>query len=239
MLSYDAAVSATDTNGQVLENVAVVTSTNTQCPDIETLGAECTDSSDVTVRVPTLVIDKTASIDEVHFVYNADGSLKSVTPSDRQVTWTLTYTLTNGPVTNGVITDPLPAYLTFVSADNGGVYDDATRTVTWTFPTLSASGVVSFVTTVDVNAPAGTITNIATISSAETPTDTGEDSVLVTEEQVQAATPTPSASVPNTAIGLSQGGQPVQVPVGLLLLVLVGSLGLLTVVNVKAVRRRR
>ncbi len=238
-LSYKAAVSDADTNGQVLTNVAVVTSQNTQCPNVETLGEECTDDSTVTVRVPTLVIEKAASIDEVHFVYNADGTLKSVTPADRQVTWTLTYTLENGPVTDAVISDPLPAHLTFVSADNGGTYDSATRTITWHFATLDASGTLSFVTTVDTDAPDGAIDNVATISSAETPEDTGEDSVLVTEEQVEAATPTPKPSVPNTALALSQNGEPIQVPIELLILVLISSLGTLTLVNVKAARRRR
>ncbi len=239
-LTYQAKVSAADTDGQVLENVVVVTSPNTQCPDTETIGAECTDVSDVTVRVPELVIDKAASVDEVHFVFNADGSLKSVTPDGAQVTWTLTYTLTNGPVTNAVISDPLPDYLTFVSAGNGGTYDAGTRTITWTFANLDASGSVSFVTTVDSNAPeTGPIVNVASIGSDQTPKDTGTDGVRVTSEQVQAATPTPSASVPNTALVLSQNGEPIQIPVELLVLVLLGSLGTLTLVNVKAVRRRR
>jgi uncharacterized repeat protein (TIGR01451 family)/fimbrial isopeptide formation D2 family protein len=244
VLTYKAAVSADDTQGQVLENVAVVTSPNTQCPDAESVGEECTDVSDVTVRVPTLVIDKAASIDEVHFVFNADGSLKSVTPADRQVTWTLTYTLTNGPVTDAVICDPLPDYLTFVSASDGGAIADGTGgckagEVEWDLGTLSASGSVTVVTTVNEDAPDGLIDNVATISSNETPSDTGEDSIRVTSEQVEAATPTPSASVPNTALVLSQNGEPIQVPVELLVLVLLSSLGVLTLVNVKAVRRRR
>ncbi len=240
VLSYQAKVSADDTDGQVLENVVVVTSPNTQCPDTETIGDECTDVSDVTVRVPKLVIDKAASVDEVHFVFNADGSLKSVTPDGAQVTWTLTYTLTNGPVTNAVISDPLPDFLTFVSADNGGTYDAGTRTITWTFANLDASGSVSFVTTVDSDAPeTGPIVNVASIVSDQTPKDTGTDQVRVTSGQVEAATPTPSASVPNTALVLSQNGEPIQVPFELLVLVLLGSLGTLTLVNVRAVRRRR
>ena len=53
------------------------------------------------------------------------------------MTWTLTYTLANGPVTNAVITDPIPAGLSYVagSASNGGVYDSSSRTLTWTFAT--------------------------------------------------------------------------------------------------------
>ncbi len=239
-LTYKAKVSADDSHGQVLENVVVVTSPNTQCPDTETIGDECTDVSDVTVRVPELVIEKAANVHEVHFVFNADGSLKSVTPDGAQITWTLTYTLTNGPVTNAVISDPLPDFLTFVSADNGGTYDAGSRTITWTFANLDASGSVSFVTTVDSDAPeTGPIVNVASIVSDQTPKDTGTDEVRVTSGQVEAATPTPSASVPNTALVLSQNGEPIQVPFELLVLVLLGSLGTLTLVNVRAVRRRR
>ncbi len=237
-LSYHAVVSASDTHGQVLTNNVSVTGTNTQCPDTETLDAKCQSQSDVSIRVPTLVIDKAASVDEVHFVFNADGSVKSVTPDGAQVTWTLTYTLANGPVTNAVISDPLPDYLTFVSAANGGTYDAGTRTVTWQFATLSASGSVSFLTTVDSDAPeTGPIVNVASIVSDQTAKDTGEDGVRVTSEQVQAATPTPS--VPNTAVLGGQNGQPIQIPIELLVVFFLGSLGALTLANVKAVRRRR
>jgi uncharacterized repeat protein (TIGR01451 family) len=237
-LSYHAVVSASDTHGQVLTNNVYVTGTNTQCPDTETLDAKCQSQSDVSIRVPTLVIDKAASVDEVHFVFNSDGSVKSVTPDGAQVTWTLTYTLANGPVTNAVISDPLPDYLTFVSAANGGTYDAGTRTVTWQFATLSASGSVSFLTTVDSDAPeTGPIVNVASIVSDQTAKDTGEDGVRVTSEQVQAATPTPS--VPNTAVLGGQNGQPIQIPIELLVVFFLGSLGALTLANVKAVRRRR
>jgi fimbrial isopeptide formation D2 family protein/uncharacterized repeat protein (TIGR01451 family) len=238
-LTYQAAVSAGDAHGQVLTNNVYVTSTNTQCPDNETLAAACKSSSTVTVRVPTLVIAKSADTDEVHFVFNADGSLKSVTPANAQVTWTLTYTLANGPVTNAVITDPLPQYLTFVSAANGGTYDAGTRTITWNLGTLTASGSVTFVTTVDQDAPeTGPITNVASIVSDQTPKASGSDGVRVTSEQVEAATSTPKPSVPNTALALGNG-QPIQLPIWLLVVLFIGSLGGLAFANVKAARRRR
>ena len=241
-LSYKAAVSQTDENGDSLTNNVYVTGGNTQCPDSESLTDECQSTSNVTVRLPSLVIDKKADIDEVHFVFKADGSLKSVTPANRQVTWTLTYTLANGPVTNAVICDPLPAHLTFVSASDGGVLADGSGScpagnVEWDLGTLSSSGSVTFVTTVDLDAPDGPIDNVASIVSDQTPKDTGEDSIRVTSEQVQAATPTPS--VPNTAMALGQNGAPIQIPVELLILFFIGSLGTLTFANVRAVRRRR
>ena len=240
LLSYHAKVSAGDTHGQTLTNNVYVTSPNTECPNMETLAHECRSSSVVTVRVPILVIEKAASVDEVHFVFHADGTLKSVSPANAQVTWTLTYTLTNGPVTNAVISDPLPAFLTFVSAGNGGTYDAATRTVTWQFATLSESGVVSFVSTVAQDAPeTGPIVNVASIVSDQTPKDEGQDSVRVTSEEVLAAVSSPNPSVPNTATVAGPSGAPIQIPIELLVLFFLSSFGTLTFANVRAVRRRR
>jgi hypothetical protein len=218
--------------------VAVVTSPNSQCPDVESVADECTDDSTVTVRVPTLVIDKAADTDGVHFVFDEEGNVLSATPE--QVTWTLTYTLTNGPVTDAVITDPLPEYLTFVSASDGGAYDDATRTITWELGTLTESGSVTFVTTVDPDAPeTEPIVNVATIVSNETPADEGEDSIIVTSESVQGSTSTPAPSVPDTALVPGLDGQPLSIPVELMVFAFLASLGALAYANVRAVRRRR
>jgi len=237
-LTYQAAVGAGAAHGDQLVNVAVVTSDNSQCPDAESVADECTDDSTVVVRVPSLVIDKAADTDVVHFVFNEDGDLLSATPE--QVTWTLTYTLANGPVTDAVITDPLPEYLEFVSASDGGVYDDATRTLSWELGTLTESGSVTFVTTVDPGAPeTGPIVNVATIVSSETPEDDGEDSILITSESVQAGTSTPKPSVPDTALVPGLDGQPLSIPVELMVFAFLVSLGALAFANVRAVRRRR
>jgi uncharacterized repeat protein (TIGR01451 family) len=193
-------------------------------------------SASIEVKCPTLVVDKAASTEVVHFVFNADGSLKSVDPA--QVTWTLTYKLTDGPVTNAVITDPLPAFLTFVSASNGGTL--ANGVITWNLGTLTAGGSVTFVTTVNANAPQGpALENVATIDSNETPPDTGKDSIKVTSERIAAGTGTPAPSVPNTATGLTSTGQPITIPVELMVALFLLSLGGLTFANVRAVRRRR
>jgi len=216
--------------------VAIVSSSNSQCPDEENLEPECDDDSTVIVRVPTLVIDKSASTEVVHFVFNVNGSLQSATPA--QVTWTLTYTLTNGPVTNAVITDPLPAYLTFVSASNGGTF--AAGVITWNLGTLTTGGTVSFVTTVDPAAPeTGPIVNIATIDSTETLPDTGQDSIRITSEQLQAGTGTPAPTTPNTALGYGSDGQPITIATLLIVAFFLLGLGGLTFANVRSVRRRR
>lgn len=42
------------------------------------------------------------------------------------------------PAMNVKVRDPLPTFLTFQNADNGGIYSNEDRTVTWTIPTLAA-----------------------------------------------------------------------------------------------------
>ena len=192
------------------------------------------------VRCPELVIEKSADTEVVHFVFDADGNVLSVDPE--QVTWTLTYTLTNGPVTEAVITDPLPEFLVFVSASDGGAYDPHTGIITWELGDLMVDGSdsVSFVTTVDPAAPEGDpILNVATIVSNETPEDDGEDSIIVTSESELGGTPTPKPSVPNTAVVFGPAGEPISIPVELLAFVFIGSLGALAYANVRATRRRR
>jgi uncharacterized repeat protein (TIGR01451 family) len=192
------------------------------------------------VRCPFLVIEKSADTEVVHFVFDADGNVLSVDPE--QVTWTLTYTLTDGPVTDAVITDPLPEFLDFVSASPGGAYDPATRTITWELGDLLVDGSfnVSFVTTVDPAAPeTDPILNVASIVSNETPKDDGEDSIVVTSESELGGNPTPKPSVPDTAVVFGPAGEPVSIPIELLVLLFIGSFGTLAFANVRAVRQRR
>jgi len=138
----------------------------------------------------------------------------------------------------------VPAGLIYVngSASNGGVYAAATRSLTWTFATLTTSGSVTFQTTVDVaiiSRTAPTV-NVAVIRSDQTPPDEGTDSVsVVVEPPPLGGTPTPRPSVPNTALGVGPGGQPVTVPLELMVALFVGSLGALAYANVREARRRR
>jgi uncharacterized repeat protein (TIGR01451 family) len=235
-LTYQAAASLTAVHGTVLENVAIVTSSNSQCPDAENLAEECEDDSTVTVRVPTLVIDKAADVELITKLLDSEGNVIDINPDT--VTWTLTYTLTNGPVTNAVITDPIPAGLTYVadSAVPDADFDAGTNTLTWTFPTLTESGFVIFETTVNEDAPAGEIVNVTTIESNETPPDDGQDSIRIVEEQQGGGTGTPAASIPNTAMNQPSGGSLAALLFGF---VLMTALGGLAYANVAAVRRRR
>jgi uncharacterized repeat protein (TIGR01451 family) len=236
-LTYQAAVGLDAEHGDELVNVAIVTSPDSQCPDEENLEPECEDDSTVTVRVPTLVIDKVADVELITMTLDEEANVLDIDPE--VVTWTLTYTLTNGPVTNAVISDPIPDGLTYVadSAVPDADFDAGTNTLTWTFTELSESGFVTFQTSVDEDAPAGTITNVTTIDSDETPPDEGEDSIQIVEEVELGGTGTPVASVPNTAMSLpSADGSLATLLFGILL---IGSLGALAYANATAVRRRR
>jgi hypothetical protein len=116
-----------------------------------------------------------------------------------------------------------------------------TGVITWELGTLTTSGSVSFVTTVDPDAPeTEPIVNVATIVSDQTPEDDGEDEIRVTSEaELGGNPPTPKPSVPDTAMVVGPNGTPLSVPVELLVVLFVGSLGTLAFANVRAVRRRR
>jgi hypothetical protein len=239
-LTYTAVVSATATPGNYV-NVATIT----QGPCVD-----CDDDSTVVVPpptvalVPTLVVDKVANVTTV----TIGGTTASPTATPSSITWTLNYTLTNGPVTNAVITDPLPAGLNFVSATNSGSFNATTRTITWNLASpLTSSGSVSFVTSVDpaTISRSGPTVNIATIDSTQTNPDTGQDDVAVTVEQTQASTGGPgtsttarSSSLPNTALEIGPLGV-MTIPLAVLAMLLIGSLGALAYANVRSVKRRQ
>jgi uncharacterized repeat protein (TIGR01451 family) len=190
------------------------------------------------VDCPTLVVDKAADAD----VITISGPANALVTNPSVVTWTLTYTLDGGPVTNAVITDEIPAGLDYVpgSATDGGQLVDGI--LTWSFPTLAASGSVTFQTAVDVEtiSRTGPTVNMAVIVSDQTPEDEGSDEVrVVVEPPVLGGTPTPRPSVPDTAIGIGLDSQPVTIPVELLAVLFIGSLGALAFANVRAVQERR
>ena len=204
----------------LVHNEASVTTTN---------DGTAHDSDDVTVKCPTLVIEKSGTPDVIDV---SEGT------TNHTVTWTLTYTLSDGPVTNAQIVDTIPAGLTYVDGSASVAPTSLNgQLLTWDFPLLSSSGVITFRTTVDDNIGGGvTLTNVVTIESDQTPQDSGQDNVKTIETAPpQEATP----SVPNTALALGQNGQPIQIPVELMVLFFISSLSGLALANVRAVRRRR
>jgi hypothetical protein len=203
----------------------VVVSVEGMCDERGENGPDATFVNPAIPPTPTLVIDKAADTEVISIADDV------ATPSI--VTWTLTYTLTNGPVDNAVITDEVPAGFTFLDASDGGTF--AAGTVTWTLPNpLTTSGSVSFRTTVDVDTISRTAAtvNTAVIESDDTPSDDGTDSVTVTEEGELGGNPTPTpAPNPDTAMG-----GPGQLPATLLSLVLLAALS--TLVYVRLARER-
>lgn len=124
------------------------------------LAQACTSASDDVTAAVSVANDATVTVSKT------DGAT-TVNPGD-----TLTYTITvanptsDSNATNLVVTDTLPANVTFVSASNGGV--ESGGVVTWNIASLAGgSNVVRTVTvTVNSNAPDNTVlTNTAVASS--------------------------------------------------------------------------
>lgn len=122
--------------------------------------------------------------------------IKSDTPDPVAAGGELTYEIAwsvsgNSPTTDLVITDQLPNGLTFVSADNGGTYTPATRTVTWALGNHVPGdyGTVTLVVTVDATLVDGTsLTNNVTIDSLENVPVTDSENTLVTNVPVLSLT---------------------------------------------------
>jgi len=99
------------------------------------------------------------------------------------VTYTLTYANTgSAAATNVVISDQLPAGITYVPGSASGLgvnYNGSTRTLSWSLPTVAAgaSTPLTFLATVDANAT-GTISNTATIAATGVNTVTSAPATL-------------------------------------------------------------
>ncbi|UQN07810.1 isopeptide-forming domain-containing fimbrial protein [Deinococcus sp. QL22] len=89
--------------------------------------------------------------------------------------YTYTVTVTNttaGAATNVTVSDTLPAGLTFVRASDGGTYNSANRTVTWTLASLAGNATKTLTLTVTAPAAAAisptggikSVQNTATVS---------------------------------------------------------------------------
>ena len=130
----------------------IFTADDPNAPDTQNVRATV-DNQQVTCGIlinPTakLVITKTAN----QAIYNVgDNAIYNID------------VLNNGPntATNVVITDTVPAGLTFVSATQGGVWDLATRTITWTVDNLASGAhfLATVTATVTADAAAKTLTN--------------------------------------------------------------------------------
>jgi uncharacterized repeat protein (TIGR01451 family)/fimbrial isopeptide formation D2 family protein len=184
VITYDVTI---DADAPIGDQVNVAEVCVSEVPDCE--------SDDELVSVPALTIDKS-------FTGNTAGTLIDGTPLAKVgdvLTYTLAYDLTGGPVNNGVITDTIPEGLTYVdgsATDNAEFtfvdYDDATRTLTWTAPIVSADDSVTYQVTVDADSfeLPQPLVNVATIESDETPLD--DDTAEVGVQQVFEETSPPT-----------------------------------------------
>ena len=172
------------------------------------------DQDEEIVRVPELTLVKTiTAVDGEDPVIGEEGTISEgmvlVTDND-VVTYVLTWTLTNGPVTGAYLEDVLPEGLTYVdgSASRAGDftgYDAETRTLRWDFGTLSESGSVTYEATVDsgLAEQAGedglVLRNVATIDSNETPPDSDDEDEFISGVLPITPPPTPVITPPPTS----------------------------------------
>ncbi len=183
-----------------ISNTASIADDGNHGPESTTTDNEDSDTTPV-AAAPDLSITKDDGVEVV-----ASGS---------QLTYTLTVT-NHGTqhATQVVITDTIPDHTTFVSASNGGTYDDTTRTVTWpTLDHLNVGETVTYTVTVTVDDPlaagATAITNRAEVQDDGTngsdldPTDNvavDVDSVTAGSKSYQSSNQTFTTD-PDTAVG--------------------------------------
>ena len=149
-------------NGTMLDNTVVIA---------DTIGDSATAAAASTVRSDhVLDITKTAAPEPVEAGDN--------------LTYTIDWAVTgNEPSPDATIVDTLPDNVAFVSATGGGVYDDATRTVTWNLGELMTPQSDSFEVVVAVDTPLynGTqLTNQVVFSDSDPGTDAVDDAVVST-----------------------------------------------------------
>ena len=231
-LTYDVTIDADAPNGPQ-KNVAVVCVAE----------LESCDDADVTVRVPSLTIVKDLTSGNTG---GSDPKLGPLAKVGDTLLYTLTYTLTDGPVNDAVITDPIKLGLKYVpgSASDGGVLVGADGsgfggTVTWNLGTIEEDGTYTVtykVTVLDTaDDQAQPIVNVATIVSDETPPD-DDDATVGVNPPPSVASPTPT--LPSTDTSGPSGGTSGGSGLALILLLAVGILGGIGLLAPAPARRR-
>ncbi|HEX7468684.1 MAG TPA: DUF11 domain-containing protein [Methanobacterium sp.] len=158
-----------------LDNGAIATLTFTRVMTTADIGTTKTNTATETQCTynPNPVKPQTATI----YTNKAVLSItKTTTKSSYNVGDSVVYNidvLNNGPdtATNVGVKDTLANGLTYISSTLGGVYDSATRTVTWNLASLAngAHFMPSFTATVNALTQGQTITNIAFTNNSQNP----------------------------------------------------------------------
>ncbi|HEV8404166.1 MAG TPA: hypothetical protein VGQ31_14145 [Candidatus Limnocylindrales bacterium] len=158
---------------------------NTACVDATGVAQAC-DSADVVSATLTIEKSNNAPLETVDL---PDGSAELPTADEGStVTYTLTYQVGTVDVDNGIITDVLPAGVTYVAGSASSnseftfsSYDAGSRTLTWEAASVSTGGSLTYAVKVDAGASilSQPLTNHATIDSDQTSPDTASSDVFV------------------------------------------------------------
>ena len=139
-------------------------------------GGEGSDHSTVTVRCPVVHLDKTTT--------DTDGKVEP----KQTVSYGIKVSVTDGPVTDAVVTDTLPVGQTYVAGSQSSTPAAASfavsadgRTLTWTYASLSGAEAasISYDVTIDAGASTEPQVNLAQVCVAEKLVDCASDSVQV------------------------------------------------------------
>ncbi len=141
----------TGTGGTLIDNIATVDADQDDPDD-----GNNTDNASITPQQANLSIVKTVD--------------NNTPNAGTNVTYTLEVT-NNGPTnaTGVVVTDVLPAGITYVSNTCGASYDGGSTTLTWNIGALNSGASIScdFVATVSLGTGSDTIHNVATITASD------------------------------------------------------------------------
>lgn len=144
-------------------------------------GTEVEDDDDAIVRVPDTDIDK-SNDDE-------DG----IVGHGQTVTYTIDVTVFDGPVTDAIVIDELPAGQTYVDGseqsapaadDFEKIDDEGTIVLVWSWNSLEDGATITYDVTIDADAPAGDQTNIAEICVSELAECKPDESTVTVPELV-------------------------------------------------------
>jgi len=150
---------------------------------------EADDDADVVILTHGLVIAKSndAPLKPLKLANGTTASLPTAAEGTT-VTYTLKYTFSGDPVSNGIITDVLPVGVTYVDGSATSTaqfifqtYDTTTRTLTWKAASVTVSGTLTYMAKVDVGASKlqQPLENVATIDSDQTEPDSDTSDVFV------------------------------------------------------------
>jgi fimbrial isopeptide formation D2 family protein/uncharacterized repeat protein (TIGR01451 family) len=209
-------------------------------------------SDDETVTVPELTIVKSndAPLETIDLGDGDTVDLPTLNEGE-SATFTLDYTLVNGPVDNGVVTDVLPEGLAYVDGTASSndefafvSYDEATRTLRWEADKVTESGTLSYKAEAEDGAAdlAQPLVNVATIVSDQTKPDSDDSEVFVPVVEVVTVPPSHTAPPTDTVFDTPQAPSNPGFSLMLILLGLAGfalALGFVTPVPERIRRRDR